>query len=216
MKNLLNIFKNHYISIAFFLAISLFLGIFGSILEDVWTNEKGINAFDLNILQNVAAHRTDFLNNFFIFITNFGSIEYVCFFAVILSVILIYKKKYNYLISLITLLTGAGILVFTIKDVVKRARPEIMNAVIPENGFSFPSGHTFLSLVFYGLLTYFIFKNVKNIFLKALTLVIGAKLILVISFSRIYLGVHWTSDVIASFLLASVLLSLVIYYLERK
>jgi undecaprenyl-diphosphatase len=70
---------------------------------------------------------------------------------------------------------------------------------VVENSFSFPSGHTFVAVSFYGLLTFFVYKNLKSKWSRFICVIFGLGLILLIGFSRIYLGVHFPSDVLASF-----------------
>ena len=90
---------------------------------------------------------------------------------------------------------------FSIKQIFQRPRP-INTRIIDESGYSFPSGHSMVSMAFYGYLIYLIHKNIKNKYVKvALTLLLSI-LIISIGISRIYLGVHYTSDVIAGFLVA--------------
>ena len=74
------------------------------------------------------------------------------------------------------------------------------NRIINENGYSFPSGHSMISMAFYGFLIYLIYKYVKNKKLKYISITLISILIIFIGISRIYLGVHYTSDVLAGFL----------------
>ncbi len=69
-------------------------------------------------------------------------------------------------------------------------------------GYSLPSGHSMVSLAFYGLIIYFIYKNIENKHIKWTLIAVLSLLIVFIGISRIYLGVHYTSDVLAGFLLA--------------
>ena len=83
----------------------------------------------------------------------------------------------------------------------QRPRP-IEFRIIDENGYSFPSGHSMVSAAFYGFLIYLIYKNIKNKYLKWGLITILSLLIIFIGISRIYLGVHYTSDVLAGFLIS--------------
>ena len=95
----------------------------------------------------------------------------------------------------------ATILNQMLKHIFQRPRPtEYM--IINEAGYSFPSGHSMVSMAFYGYLIYLIHKNVKNKYLKWVLIVLLSILIILIGLSRIYLGVHYTSDVLAGFLVA--------------
>ena len=88
-----------------------------------------------------------------------------------------------------------------LKNIVERPRP-IGYRLIDETGYSFPSGHSMISAAFYGLIIYFIWKNVKNKKLKYISCALLGLLIAFIGISRIYLGVHYASDVLGGFIIS--------------
>ncbi len=155
--------------------------------------------------------RCELLNKIMLGITYLGS-EYAYIFLLLLGFIFIRDR-------LIPLLVAGGLMVSTfafnlIKFIVKRPRP--LDGLILENGFSFPSGHSLSAVFFYGFLIYFVFKNIKNVKLKKILLVFICMIILLIGFSRIYLGVHFVSDVIAGFVLGLIILIVFINYIYKK
>ena len=87
--------------------------------------------------------------------------------------------------------------------------------MVEESSFSFPSGHAMASMAFYGLIIYFIDKNMKNEKLKKIISISLSILIFLIGISRIYLGVHYASDVIAGFAISIVYLILYITYILK-
>ena len=117
----------------------------------------------------------------------------------IVLVILIKNKKIG--ISIFSNLVIITILNQLIKRILQRPRPTEYR-IIEETGYSFPSGHSMVSMAFYGYLIYLIYKYVKNKYLKWISIVLLSILICSIGVSRIYLGVHYTSDVLGGFLLS--------------
>lgn len=97
-----------------------------------------------------------------------------------------------------------------IKEILQRPRPEEALHLIQQGGFSFPSGHAMTGLVFYGLVIYFLLRSIKNISTRGILLAVGVVYIFLIGFSRIYLGVHYPSDVLAGWCLGGVQLMLIL------
>ncbi len=94
-----------------------------------------------------------------------------------------------------------SVLNFILKGILQRPRPTEYR-IIEESGYSFPSGHSMISMAFYGFIIYLIYKNIKNKYIKWGLISFLIILITLIGVSRIYLGVHYTSDVIAGFLIS--------------
>lgn len=95
-----------------------------------------------------------------------------------------------------------------IKHIIRRPRPNVLR-LVEESGYSFPSGHSMVSMAFYGIIIYLVYKNVSNKYLKWILIILLSLLILSIGFSRIYVGVHYFTDVAGGFLLG--LAYLIIY-----
>lgn len=136
------------------------------------------------------------------FITNFAGMFWLIGLSVVLLIV-IKKKKIG--LSIFINLALSALVNFILKQILQRPRP-IENRIIEENGYSLPSGHSMVSMAFYGYLIYLIYKYIKNKYLKISLIALLILLILSIGISRIYLGVHYTSDVFAGFLLAIVYL----------
>ena len=102
----------------------------------------------------------------------------------------------------------AGNLVFVagmnwaIKHVVQRPRPNESLRLVTEDGYSYPSGHAMVTTAFYGLIIFFVCNNVKNKLLRNLICVGLSLLIILIDFSRVYLGVHYVTDVLSGSLIS--------------
>ena len=192
-EKLKKIIKKDYKWIILFLCVILFL----AILEDVFEYET--LALDTSVYTIVVEKmRNPILTDILKIITNLGS-AFVLITITILSLIILKNKKIGLCITLnLALSTLLNVL---LKNIIQRPRPEGYR-LIEETGFSFPSGHSMVNTAFYGLLIYLIIKNVKNKKLKYALSILISILILAIGFSRIYLGVHYTSDVLAGFLIS--------------
>lgn len=131
-------------------------------------------------------------------ITHIGGAKIV-FVLTVLAIILIKGLKNK--LFLLTGIVGTAGLNVVLKHIIQRERPNI-NRLIPEKGYSFPSGHSMMSMAFYGMLIFLIFKYVKNTALKWTLIVILTILLSTIGITRIYLGVHYPSDVIGGFVVS--------------
>ena len=123
--------------------------------------------------------------------------------VIITLLIVIFSKSYRWFI--------AGNVVVTtlinqiVKHIVRRPRPSVLR-LVEESGYSFPSGHSMVSIALYGIIVYTIYKNVKNKYVKWISIFLLSLLVLLIGFSRIYVGVHYFTDVIGGFTLGLVVL----------
>ena len=141
---------------------------------------------------------SDFATPIAKFITNFGGAIFLITLTVIL-VILIKNKKIG--LSIFSNLIIITVLNQLLKRILQRPRPTEFR-IIEETGYSFPSGHSMVSMAFYGYLIYLIYKYVENRYVKWISIVLFSILICSIGVSRIYLGVHYTSDVLGGFLVS--------------
>lgn len=172
-------------------------------LEDIYHQEQ--LTIDREIYKLVILNlRTEPLTVLMKVITNFASV-YTLIAVTIGSLLFIRNKKIGICITInlfvITLLNQI------LKYIIQRPRPEGYR-LIAENGYSFPSGHSMVSMAFYGLIIYLIWHLVKNKKIKYISCGILGLLIPLIGFSRVYLGVHYASDVIGGFLISIVYLLL--------
>ena len=141
---------------------------------------------------------SDFATPIAKFITNFGGAIFLII-ATIILFILIKNKKIG--LSIFSNLVIITVLNQLLKRILQRPRPTEFR-IIEETGYSFPSGHSMVSMAFYGYLIYLIYKYVKNKYVKWISIVLLSILICSIGVSRIYLGVHYTSDVLGGFLVS--------------
>ena len=179
--------------------IILFICLIGffALAEDVFNKEiMNGNIIEYKIISTFLI--SDFTIPIAKFITNFGG-------AIILIVVtiawFISIKNKKIRLSIFSNLVIITILNQLLKRILQRPRPTEYR-IIEETGYSFPSGHSMISMAFYGYLIYLIYKYVKNKYIKWISIILLSILICVIGISRIYLGVHYTSDVLGGFLIS--------------
>lgn len=141
---------------------------------------------------------SDFATPIAKFITNFGGAIFIILLTVILIAVIKNKKIGLSILANLAIIT---ILNQLLKRILQRPRPTEYR-IIEESGYSFPSGHSMISMAFYGYLIYLIYKYVENKNVKWILISLLSVLICFIGISRIYLGVHYTSDVLGGFLIS--------------
>jgi undecaprenyl-diphosphatase len=127
--------------------------------------------------------------------------------VVAFSLFILHRKRYSVL--LLGAMAGDALLVQTLKTVIMSPRPP--NEIIFQTGFSLPSGHTTASVVFFGVLTYFAWMNWKSRKVKVLTSGCYFFVVALVGFDRIYLNVHWFSDIVGGVFLGAFWLSFCIF-----
>ncbi|MES2431890.1 MAG: phosphatase PAP2 family protein [Bacteroidota bacterium] len=166
-------------------------------------------AFDNKVFTYLAQHVSDRNSDIMKFFTLFGSHKFLipAWFVVFAWYFFIRKNKW-YFVKMFIIAASNLLLMFGLKFLFSRQRPLIplFNEV---SGLSFPSGHAFMSLVFFGLNIYYIYKYSKNSWLKLLLITFGVIMIFMIGLSRVYLRLHYVTDVLAGYCFG--ILSLVIH-----
>ena len=161
-----------------------------------------------------SASFTKFMN----FFSHLGStgpvIVLSCIFLAILFIL--YRKKDEVLLFVIVSLGSTG-MNQALKFVFKRERP--FEQLIAENGFSYPSGHTMAAVSLYGIVTFLFWRHVKKVWGRILLIVLSTLMISLIGFSRVYLRVHYPSDIVAAFCVSGMWLFITIWiyqYVKEK
>jgi undecaprenyl-diphosphatase len=126
----------------------------------------------------------------------FGTVS-LSIITLLIAVYLLYKHYRNYAVLLVSTMLGELVLVEIVKRSIHSPRP--LNGIMQETGFSFPSGHTTAAVVFAGLITYLVWQNFKSRNVKLLSGILLVLISLLVGFSRIYLNVHWFSDVLGAY-----------------
>ncbi|HKS95263.1 MAG TPA: phosphatase PAP2 family protein [Terriglobia bacterium] len=190
-------------------ALLLFVWLFDQVLH------SGTERFDLWMRLGIHAHATPTLTEFMRAITHWGSWMVLLPATLFVSGVLVWRRRRDEMRLLLITMGGAVVLDNVLKLVVHRPRPTPFFVGKPMT-FSFPSGHSLISLCFYGLLAGLLTLHMTRGWSRAVVWGIAAILIGLIGLSRIYLGVHWPSDVIAGYAAAIVWMGAVrLYVLPR-
>lgn len=173
-----------------------------------------MSGFDSYILNALFVLRSDGLVQIFTAITQFGSTTMIGGIALAVGLYLLARKQIAYFAGLCLSVMGTIVVVFPLKEFVARSRPDTLYQALSEGTFAFPSGHAAFSMALYGFLSYLAWKWFPRQYAIALT-VCAAALIGLIGFSRLYLGLHFVSDVAAGYVIGAIFLFLGIRLSER-
>ncbi len=191
---------------------ALCLATAGIITYLVYANDTQPLTVDLAVRDWFVSIRENFLNVIVIGLTHCGdtvTIVALCLFLLILP----NRKTYGLPVSLAAI---GGVAIYKpMKHLLLRARPDEAIHLVEQGGYSFPSGHSVSSVIVYGLLLYLIRKHCKSKRLRTVLSVVCTCFMLLIGPSRLYVGVHWTTDVLCGMLIGTAVLMIVISILER-
>lgn len=181
------------------LGMAFSISILSEITENIVDAEPMVH-IDMAFSQWLFSGRISQLSEFFYALTALGSFFATIGIAVLGSVVLIYYRKWRNLLILWLLMAGVGLFVQVGKREFNRPRPPQI-AYYAVTGFSFPSGHSATAMTLYGLLGYWWARQIRRTRPRIWAGVATIVLILLVGFSRIYLGVHYLSDVLGGYLL---------------
>lgn len=173
------------------IALWIFVAIADVILE------KQTLAFDTQILLAIRQIHTPLLDRLMVLITFLGEPWVLMVLAIVLGMALILQKHRLEALTLLVSSSGALGLNIWLKEIFARSRPALWEQILDVRFYSFPSGHAMMSLVVYAVLAYGLALRFRH---QQAIIVLGSiALIAVIGFSRLYIGVHWPTDVIGGY-----------------
>lgn len=180
--------------------------LFAKIVEDVIEGES--RRFDTIVLLWIHGHSPDWLYEPMFFVTALGY-YWVVLPLLGLATYAFYRVGARISAALLLVSTAGGLVLTTaLKSLFQRARPELFDSGYTASFYSFPSGHATIAVGFYGTLTLLVAWRLKG-FWRWMVAAVGVTLVLLIGFSRLYLGVHYPTDIIAGFLAAPLWVSTV-------
>ena len=171
-------------------------------------------SFDLSIINALATIRMPVGVSIFSLITDLGGSVVVIPVTLFVCAIFWYRKEVPFAVGLVASVLTGEVVKDAIKEIVTRPRPPVALHAVVEDGWSFPSGHATAAVALYGFLIYATWKFAPAPWRIPLTLLFSA-IILLVGFSRMYLGVHYASDVIGGFAVGAFFLWLGILLAKR-
>jgi len=194
-------FKNYLPVAAILIAGVLFTAWAGDafidLAEKVHGNNEALQKIDLSIHDWAVHERTAGATTFFTIMTIIGGPFGLAVLLTIIGIILAVQRRWRWLIYLAVTAGGGALLNLELKRYFARARPIAAEMLRRANGYSFPSGHAMGSAVAFGALAYLAFRAVRSWPAKAAAIAFLYTLVASVALSRVYLGVHWISDVLA-------------------
>lgn len=190
-----------------FIAALVFIGV------AVGVQTGYLDGFDDTVRYRVYSIRSEKLTMFWKFITHSGDSEIVIMLGIVLLLVKSLRKKYGVKFAIAALSSTA--LYQVMKYIFQRPRPDIALRLIEESGYSFPSGHSMNCLVSYGILAYLILKYCGNARLAKILSVGLGLIIILIGLSRVYVGVHFPTDIIGGWSLGIAVLVAMMYAFEK-
>ncbi len=172
--------------------------------------------FDTQIINAVRGAASPTLTSLMMIITLFGDWRVMTPVALIAGLYWLRGRQYGRLAMLLTAAAGGSLLEQLLKLIFHRSRPDILGRLISVSGYSFPSGHAMISMCLYGMLLYlFAYGRPRGV--QVASLVVAALLLLSIGLSRVYLGVHYPSDVLGGYMAGFiwVIANIVAYHFYR-
>lgn len=184
--------RHHYLKLlVLFFGVFTPLIVFGHFAEGVLEHE--VFSFDRPVLMFMHSHATQILDVFMVFFTRVGSAPVLVPFNILVFLLLVYRKRRRESLFWALAVVGAAVLNFIAKHVFARIRPDLWTSISPEVTYSFPSGHAMNSMA---VMTALVLLTWDTRW-RGLMMVAGACFILLVGLSRIYLGVHYPSDILA-------------------
>jgi membrane protein DedA with SNARE-associated domain/membrane-associated phospholipid phosphatase len=183
--------------------------LFGVVAEDLLNNDPLVR-FDQTLVTILHERATPTLTAFFLVVTALGSLETIGLLGLVVGVIFGVRRQWLNLGTWLAALAGGLVLNELLKELFARPRPYFEHPLVLETSYSFPSGHATMSLIFYGMLAYFCVLALRTWRARTAVVFGASLLVLLIGFSRIYLGVHYLSDVVAGFASGGIWLSALI------
>ncbi len=171
--------------------------VFGSIADDVQNRER-LTAFDTHFSNLVYLRGPEWFTSAMLVVTHAHDTVPVLLVVFAIGAALIWKRHQRWMLALALAVGGGMLLNVLLKNIFQRTRPSLGNPILTVTSYGFPSGHTMAATCFWGLLAAFAVARIKSLLGRVLAGLFCLLMIVLVGFSRIYLGAHYLSDVIGA------------------
>ena len=203
---------NSYLLSAFLVAL---VSIIGFSYIAVLISDHKIVQFDQRIIAFVQGLESPILTLIMKFFTYLGSFPSVMVLFIVVSYYLYIVLKHRAEFLLFgTVVVGTVVFNEILKQFFHRARPDF-HRLIEAGGYSFPSGHAMSAFAFYGIVAFLLWRHISNQLGRTVLILVSIIFILMIGISRIYLGVHYPSDIVGGYFASALWLSIAIWFFQR-
>jgi undecaprenyl-diphosphatase len=172
--------------------------LFGALAEDVATGDR-LTVLDVEVARWLRAHAAPELTRWMLLITDLHSTLAVSCYAAVVAAVLASRRQWRRLATVFVCIAGGLTLNVLMKLAFQRARPVLDDPLLTLTSYSFPSGHVAGSTLMYGLVVAWVFTRTRRPLVRVAVTVAAAGAIALVAFTRMYLGVHYLSDVAAAF-----------------
>ncbi|HEV7450541.1 MAG TPA: bifunctional DedA family/phosphatase PAP2 family protein [Pseudonocardiaceae bacterium] len=184
------------------------LGVIVGELSDNVVDGSGVTGVDGPVLRWMLGHRSPATTHLMMVVTNVGGTVAMAIAALLVTGLLAWLRRWPEAMLVATVAVGSAVLVNVIKPLIGRARPPQVDQLVLQTNQSFPSGHAVGAAAVLGVLTVLANRRLRHTLHKALIAVAAAVTVTAVGLSRLYLGVHWASDVIVGWLLGGLWLTI--------
>ncbi len=191
---------NNYFWLRFTFGILMLIGaswVFAGIAGDVVSGDP-LTLVDAQLAAWFHVHSTPLITQFMLIIGYLQGTLGMSIYALLFGIFLMWRKQRYWLLTLILTVPGGMLLNVLMKQIFHRARPSFTDPIITLTTYSFPSGHVAGATLFYGVLAAFLVTHISKWRWRAVIVLVAILLVALVGLSRIYLGVHYLSDVLAA------------------
>jgi membrane-associated phospholipid phosphatase len=186
-----------HLALGFVMAVAV--AVLATLTEDALAGGE-MAAFDVAFAQALHDAQTPQWHRAFSVVSWFGTREALAIATVTVSVVLLLQRQMLFAFGFVAAQAGGGLLNRVLKETFERTRPEFADPVLAASSWSFPSGHAMGTFILCGMVCYLLVRETRSWTTAAIIVIASASWCVVMAFSRLYLGVHYASDVLAGLL----------------